>query len=426
MTDVLIPYSFVPGTKAMANEVNANFIALAKGVEDCKSFATQSIDDFNVEMETRLDEAIGGKLEINFANSVNITNCILEIPQRIKLELNNGVLTLKAGSEVIVPNGVGVFDEIKITNDLMASYAFSTAGQTFLYYNNQENALFVEHPSYNIGSGNTGTSDGTYYYTDSNYVVRRSGGANSFTSSFPLAKITVTSDNIITSIDQVFNGFGYIGSTIWVDKGVKCLMPDGRNENGTLKNVEFTTDKVFTTNGAYTCPYMIDEDGISPAYFKNYAEQPTKPSFTNGNWFNTDENIMYHIGNGVTRKTNTVCAINVFAETDGGRVVSLNSKQPFRAVDYSEALIRPKGFTTSYNVSAGWVAPTNGLLYVEGYSDSKGNTAYITIDSLQFHYNGQSGSNANHHLIGVIVPIYKGQTITAMALNIATFYPYSY
>jgi hypothetical protein len=37
-----------------------------------------------------------------------ITNCLLEVPQRIKLELNNGVLTLKAGSEVIVPNSFEV------------------------------------------------------------------------------------------------------------------------------------------------------------------------------------------------------------------------------------------------------------------------------------------------------------------------------
>ena len=34
-----------------------------------------------------------------------ITNCITEIPQDIKLELNNGILTLKAGSKVYVPNG---------------------------------------------------------------------------------------------------------------------------------------------------------------------------------------------------------------------------------------------------------------------------------------------------------------------------------
>ena len=38
-------------------------------------------------------------------NYKNITNCITEISQDIKVELNNGTLTLKAGSKVYVPNG---------------------------------------------------------------------------------------------------------------------------------------------------------------------------------------------------------------------------------------------------------------------------------------------------------------------------------
>ena len=33
MTSSLIPYSFTPGTKAKAQEVNANFIALAEKIE---------------------------------------------------------------------------------------------------------------------------------------------------------------------------------------------------------------------------------------------------------------------------------------------------------------------------------------------------------------------------------------------------------
>lgn len=41
----------------------------------------------------------------NTLNTSQITNCITEIPQDIKLELKDGVLTLKAGSKVYVPNG---------------------------------------------------------------------------------------------------------------------------------------------------------------------------------------------------------------------------------------------------------------------------------------------------------------------------------
>ena len=40
MTNSMIPYSFVPGTKAKADEVNANFISLANFIEQNKNVNT--------------------------------------------------------------------------------------------------------------------------------------------------------------------------------------------------------------------------------------------------------------------------------------------------------------------------------------------------------------------------------------------------
>ena len=37
-------------------------------------------------------------LDDNYLSSKQITNCITKIPQNVILELNNGTLTLKAGS----------------------------------------------------------------------------------------------------------------------------------------------------------------------------------------------------------------------------------------------------------------------------------------------------------------------------------------
>ena len=56
----------------------------------------------------------------------------------------------------------------------------------------------------------------------------------------------------ISSIDQVFNGFGYIGNTKFVLPGVKGLNPNGRNEDGTLNNTLITTETVLTITGAST------------------------------------------------------------------------------------------------------------------------------------------------------------------------------
>ena len=43
--------------------------------------------------------------EKHFLNKSQITNCLLEVPQRIKHTLENDTLTIKAGSVVIVPLG---------------------------------------------------------------------------------------------------------------------------------------------------------------------------------------------------------------------------------------------------------------------------------------------------------------------------------
>lgn len=45
MTNSSIPYSFVPGTKAKANEVNANFVALADAIEQNKTNNTNEISE---------------------------------------------------------------------------------------------------------------------------------------------------------------------------------------------------------------------------------------------------------------------------------------------------------------------------------------------------------------------------------------------
>ena len=66
--------------------------------------------------------------------------------------------------------------------------------------------------------------------------------------SFPLALVTMTGDGTasVKSIDQVFNGFGYIGSTVFVLPGVKVQIPNGRNADGTCKSTIATVDSVKT------------------------------------------------------------------------------------------------------------------------------------------------------------------------------------
>ena len=45
MTNSIIPYSFIPGTKAKAQEVNANFIALANQITENKEYTDSKIEE---------------------------------------------------------------------------------------------------------------------------------------------------------------------------------------------------------------------------------------------------------------------------------------------------------------------------------------------------------------------------------------------
>lgn len=177
----------------------------------------------------------------------NITNCITEIPQDIKLELNNGTLTLKAGSKVYVPNGAGVFNEITIASDL--TITFTANGQQVVFVNS--NGLGLQHrPIYYCNSGTSDTGSGTTFYNTNTNIITSHKSDGDIQVSFPIGIVTV-SLGVPTSIQQVFNGFGYIGSTVFALPGVKGLIPNGRNSDGTLSNEDITTTSVITITGAW-------------------------------------------------------------------------------------------------------------------------------------------------------------------------------
>ena len=174
------------------------------------------------------------------------TNRILEIPQDIKLELNNGTLTLKAGSKVYVSNGPGVFTESSVTTDRTV-VSNTLTGKFFIF--SSSSGLFAESMSTQSGSTfpSSATSGNKFYNTTENKLYRYNGTEwQPIEYSLPLAIVTLSSGSV-TSIDQVFNGFGYIGSTVFALPGVKVQIPNGRNEDGTCRSIIATVGSVKTT-----------------------------------------------------------------------------------------------------------------------------------------------------------------------------------
>ena len=264
---------------------------------------------------------------VNFAKySNNVTNCITEIPQDIKLELKDGSLTLKAGSKVYIPNGfeedgtTKKFDIITIASDITKTRAFDRQEVWFISNNgntfNMWEYTFSGENAPTIPSGNYAI----WYDTANNLVKYTTDAGTTWGSGFSLPVCLATSDSTqVVTLDQVFNGFGYIGSTVYALPGVKGLIPNGRNADGSLKNIEFTTSKVLTYSrgSAFTNYDLILKAADCVTSVVSYDEE------NNLNLTSIGAKSGYMVAGKVSAGAN-------------GAITSFTTKLPFRAVDHNE------------------------------------------------------------------------------------------
>lgn len=391
------------GEKNWDTPVNANFESidgLLYGKQDVLVSGTsiKTINDMsllgsgNIVINPSPDKDLSnlsstGKNIANWSN--NVTNCITEIPQDIKLELNNGTLTLKAGSKVYVPNGFEAdgttpkFDLITISSDLTYAYTGTNTGTMFIAYGAISSSIFGRwFAQVETGTSTPSTNYWLYYNTNDNicYDVRNTTGVKS---SFPICAVTVLNNNI-QSIDQVFNGFGYIGSMVFALPGVKGLIPNGRNDDGTLKNIEFTIDSVKTATRTW-----VDSNGQVWGYIKNppagatetwywnkYIESDEEPSYNEYvMWYKPSENITY-VNNELQSSTPNWEKVNYI---NFGKASGINSqeikiftpKTAFHALDYNDSstisgwsMPSDRSIDLTLGASgASYTAPANGKIY---------------------------------------------------------------
>lgn len=220
-----------------------------------------------------------------------MTNCLLEVPQNVKMELNNNTLTVKAGTVGYLKNG----NTITLSQDVSQTITTSD-GDYFVFLTSPTTITFAL--TSNITYDNL--SDG---YTLPIGVVKASGGT-------------------ITSIENVFNGFGYIGRTVFVLPNVAGLVPNGRNADGSLKNkLAKTQNIVVFTEGDYTQHQyqFVLSNGTALTVSADYD-------------YNYDAK-----NNFIKRNNGSVIDGFVISECDlnGGVISNFNSKKVFQALDYN-------------------------------------------------------------------------------------------
>lgn len=378
----------------------------------------------------------------NALRQTQITNCLLEVPQNIKLELTDGVLTLKSGSKVIVPYGVEdltaqypvgstflnnnfkvvdtqysgnkFFVWVEVQNDITRDY--STATWSGLVYININGNGFTGGTTSYSGATYPTTGSGFFYDTSKNIVTFYNQGVEQdYIDSLPICVATMPN-----SINQIFNGVGYIGSTVFCDKGVKGLVPNGRNEDGTLNNIEFTTQKVLTANinsavninnGAGRV--LINSTGTG--FIIRIGSYDPVNNYVLG-------------GNGVDKIMGCVVLDNGYVTN--GHIDSFDFKLPFHAVDYNDALLK-----SDKSEITGWFAPSNKQISftvgetgstitapANGYVALMGNTSatsnafvYLISNGVDNQGNGDGATGKNIHCS---IPVAKGATVLYTYYNV--------
>lgn len=317
--------------------------------------------------------------------SNRISNCITEIPQDIKLELNNGTLTLKSGSKVYVPNGSGVFNSVTIASDITRTQ--STGGPYLCFFYNNAIHLGPIPECYSGSTAPTLSTAVAYWYDTTNNVVKRTGdGGSTWTSGFSLPYAAVSrSGDSISSIDRVFNGFGYIGTTVFALPGVKGLIPNGRKADGTLNTTAFacTSPKVITFSTAASKRYVTFNGGSFTGGTNYYIDKEPADLVSQEATYLTKENKIVRYGSGTSPLYDLEAAYIVSFVISSGRIEEFEVPEAVSVATKEDLK----------NVYTGW-----NLLDFKWSSKLLNDIRWLRGDTFSWHY-GDTYIAAYQHLV---------------------------
>lgn len=321
----------------------------------------------------------------------NITNCITKIPQDIKLELNDGELTLKAGSKVYnmsknsysTANSDIIFNAFGTNTGTCVLFVNvdATASQGFINANNTYSGSSLPSGSYTHNSVFFNTTDKKFYIYQNDWSE---WGVS-------IVGMATLSNGTVTSIDQVFNGFGYIGSTIFALPGVEGLIPNGRNADSSLNNIKWKADSVITFT--YSNPFA------GTFYFGVYDNKQALAEYECiVTYYDQNKNIVVDTYPDPDVDRYGWSLWGVLTKDSTGRITSFNPKTTFQVIDRNdkEEIISwgMPDLTAGVNLTSGTTIPVNSLVYVAS-TGSAGNLARAYLDGEEMFKNEGGASTSD-------------------------------
>lgn len=309
----------------------------------------------NYYTKAEVNTALAGKASTSLDNlsstgqmivdSINgtISNCVLEIPQNFKLEIVGGRPVVKAGSKVALTGST--YTETTIANDYTMNFQNFGESDGLIFYTISGQAYL---PFSRIGSGNeqpsiSGNTQG-WFDTSTREMKFSTNGGSSWSNpvcSFALAAVHMNSSGQITNFlkdsngnDMIFNGTGFIGHHAFVYPNVKALIPDGFNEDGSLKSINKTTNALsiieLPTFNSSDREIFLRQDGF-------VFQQMRKPDVENyedlvkENWYIQyvrNDNKFYQYSNNVFNQSYAVSLSSFITSTT--EITDFTIRQPVR------------------------------------------------------------------------------------------------
>lgn len=397
-----------------AKKINAIVDAMGEG-----DLANIDLSNLSPTGQTKFDEKA-------YANEVlkktQITNCITEKPNYLNWTYADGVITLKAGSKLMYPNGFNSdgsrkFSYYTTTKDFVWDQKSATASLRYLWLarTGQYGNNFGQEMLYVGDTAPTLTGNYCLWYDTANNVLKntsnKGGTWQTNQGTFPFMTVQQqASEAGFKYPTSVFDGIGIMDSCVWVADGIKVLVPNGRNTDGTLKNTEVTSKAsvhlaLWKASTTATSPLLITTTGVLGNTGTRYVESETEPTFNYVLWYNPLTNeIKYKDSSTSTWVLRRYAIVGLCYGTYGTPWASHfsytepNFKEAFRAVDYGEfrAEVDNKLSATETKATNGYIKFNNGIIIQWGEVSIGGNsTAVVTLPIAFTNTNYQCSATCN-------------------------------
>lgn len=446
----------------ITTDVNQILIDAQKFLEDSSNQLQNSAQDGLQTLENAKDE---GVIAINNASNAlkqtQVSNCILEMKKTIKYDLTDGFFTLKAGSIAVVPYGteppaleIGddlcgyevvdiqyennkLFYWVKTREDYTMAAGGKSAHRFVTLSSTQAGVIDTSTELFMSGSNPPQSLLNMRWYDTQNNVIKEYHSNNQWEScdyfSFPLVQIRSNSEQ--TAYNDIvfdFSSLGYLGKTVFVNKGIKVLVPNGFNADGSMNNLEYVNDKfrLMTINENITGRWVIalphpndpeyantDLFFIKEALFDNVYAGPVTEDFEDGEVkYLTLSNCYLGKQNNKVISRYMVPLGNVGTAINNNVINSFSPKESFSCLDFQNrsfisSMSMPSSLRTSFTVGAtgtSYTAPADGW-FVVIFNFTSNTDNYVQV-------NTSAGLNFQEHndtpgSFSFFIPVARKQTI---------------